>query len=360
MGLNYMIKRRSTLTNRKRLFTYILCLFILSHIMVHGTCLEKTSSQPIIITVPTPFFKELVRELASPYVTVNVLYPEGVEPHEYQLTPKEVEIASKSHIIVSTSHFPGEIKLEEMVMKGKIKAKLITLNDFLCYGLKLAVNPYTGKENLHAYWIDPSNTIAIARAIVEVLKDLDPKHANYYEVKFNEFKTKLEELTRTMINLVKAVDKHIKAVITLPAEQYIARWLGIDIVMFIVKEHGLSPTISDLEKLIGLARRREIDLILISDHIKDTKIGLFIRDVASRYGIPIAYVKVLHSEGMGIGELIAYNVASITSALTQGVKSSLTDIPLFKIYFYSILILFTIIIIEFGVILYLRRKLQLK
>jgi len=341
-------------------FKYILLLLIIMGFNITSAQFNAAdnSDNVIIVTVPIPFFKEIVEEIASPYVIVNVLYPEGVEPHEYQLTPKEVEIASKSDLIISTSHFPGEIKLEEMAKKGQIKAKLITLRDFMNYGLKLLINPYTGKENLHAYWTNPLNSIAIARAITDALKEVDPQHSSFYEARFNLFKLKIIKAVELLKNYFLSISKSVKVVITIPAEQYLAEWLGMNIVMFIVKEHGVEPTPSDLERLASLMRDGKVDIVLMSEHVKDTKIGQYVRTLALQYGVPIAYVKILCGEGIGVGELISYNMASIITALMQSPSTSRDTSS--KIYLYMILILLTISLIEFGVIIYLKRRLQLE
>lgn len=68
---------------------------------------DSSSSTPTIV-VTTPMLGSLVSELVGDRATVDVLMPNGVDPHEYQPSAKDVEALGRADLVVENG-----LKLEE-------------------------------------------------------------------------------------------------------------------------------------------------------------------------------------------------------------------------------------------------------
>jgi len=212
----------------RRLPAY-LALAALLAVTVHG----------VKIVVSFPAYNVVLKE-AFPQADVILLTKGAADPHEYQLTPQDVELLKSlgpSDVIVSSMHAPFELKIADMVKRDEIKAKMIDITQLYTY------LTFDGREtmangtnvNPHEHGLYPPNVVKLIRAVSNAtgLKP-DP-----------QFLQRLEELNKTYAGKFGG-----RAVAITPAAQYILHWLGYRDIVVLVKEEGVPPTPQDLEKAI--------------------------------------------------------------------------------------------------------------
>jgi len=216
----------------KRLPAY-LALAVLLAVAVHG----------VKIVVSFPAYNVVLRE-AFPQADVILLTKSAADPHEYQLTPQDLELLKSlgpGDVIVNSMHAPFELKIADMVKRGEIKAKMIDITQLYTYltfdGRETTANG--ANVNPHEHGLYPPNVVKLIRAVSKAtgLKP-DP-----------QFLQKLEELNKTYAGKFGG-----RAVAITPAAQYILHWLGYRDVVVLVKEEGVPPTPQDLEKAIQYVR----------------------------------------------------------------------------------------------------------
>ncbi len=257
----------------------------------------------------------IVREVGGDRVRVEVLVPEDIEPHALQFTSEMLNKARKAMLLVLTGHFAFEENLIE-----QINTPYTTLEDYLKTGLKLLEIPGSGL-NIHGYWLHPQNAIAIARAVAEKLKAIDPSFGEYYEKNFRAFEIKMGKLMEYLnTSIIKNLGlKYVKVVIAFPAAQYIANALGMKSAAFLSRGGEALIGGSDLIAIEEKLRSGEYKLIIAPDIIAETQIGKYIEQIARETGAPIAYVKTVGGGGMNsYMELLMHNVGVIVGALKAG------------------------------------------
>lgn len=79
---------------------------------------DDTSSSTPTIVVTTPMLGSLVSELVGDRATVNVLMPNGADPHEYQPSAKDVEALGRADLVVENG-----LKLEEGLEDALARAR---------------------------------------------------------------------------------------------------------------------------------------------------------------------------------------------------------------------------------------------
>ena len=85
--------------------------------------------------VSFPAYNVVLKE-AFPQVEVILLTRGAADPHEYQLTPQDLEFLKSlgpSDVIVSSMHAPFELKIAEMVKRGEIRAKMIDITQLYTF-----------------------------------------------------------------------------------------------------------------------------------------------------------------------------------------------------------------------------------
>ncbi|RLI13893.1 ABC transporter substrate-binding protein, partial [Candidatus Bathyarchaeota archaeon] len=158
------------------------------------------------------------------------LAPAGADPHDYQLTPNDVELLKKADIIVSTAHTPFEAEIRELWARGELRGALVEVPSIP--GIRLAANPATGQPNYHMPIYDPGNYKAFLTYLAELMAELRPDRAG-------DYRERAEEAVRAVDSLLRAAPRlDMVAVADLPFAQYAVGWLGVEVRFLIVKEHG--------------------------------------------------------------------------------------------------------------------------
>jgi len=206
-----------------------LALAALLAVTVHG----------VKIVVSFPAYNVVLKE-AFPQAEVILLTKGAADPHEYQLTPQDVELLKSlgpGDVIVSSMHAPFEVKIADMVKRGEIKAKMIDVTKLYMYltfdGRETKANG--ASVNPHEHGLYPPNVVKLIRAVSNAT-GLSPNQ---------QFLQRLEELNKTYAGKFGG-----RAVAITPAAQYILHWLGYRDIVVLVKEEGVPPTPQDLEKAI--------------------------------------------------------------------------------------------------------------
>lgn len=185
---------------------------------------------------------------------VDYLVPQGLDPHDYELRPEDLDKLRRADLIVSTGHTPFEARIREMILRGEIGAKLIEIPRI--NGIIIHENPVTKQPNYHMPIYDPGNYLAFMRELKYDLSELNPSCSQVYEESYE----RIEESVRELMKSVKMMN--VTALLSLPSGQYALEWLGVKVKYLLMKEEGLPASPSELSEIYRAAGRGEIDLIV--------------------------------------------------------------------------------------------------
>lgn len=226
-----------------------LLVYVLQAIVVGG-------SGGVVVVVTFSYLTPDVERLMCGGVVYSIV-PLGVDPHEYQLKPSDQEVLRRADIVVSTGHTSFEQSIRGMVERGEIKAVLLDIIEDA--GVRLKVNPVTKQYNYHMPVNDPVNYLLFLSKLVEVLVKLDPGSK---ECIYEKYARVVSNVTSTI--LVNAGRFRGKAIIDAPHAQYLAEWLGFEVVQVLKAEEEYQVSPGDVEKAIDLARRGEVSIVFVT------------------------------------------------------------------------------------------------
>ena len=282
-----------------RKMVLILIIFLISPLSF-----TLAQEKPLVITSIAPI-AEIVREAFGESVQVEYLVPPGVDPHQYQLTPEQIEKIQKADVIVTIGHLPAEEKIGELEKEGILKGEVLGIEDYQRYGFRyLPERWYNNKYNPHGIWLDPYNALAIAEATKEALKT-HYSGQNIFEAQYSLFKAKVETiiLTYQKMNLSEK-----QAIIELPSQQYALEWIGIEVIASIKPEEEIpAKSVDELLEMV-----KTVDVIVYSTDSPES-LKNAVLELSRKTGVPTIGISTIWSE-KEYTEVLIQNSANIVSA----------------------------------------------
>ena len=223
------------------------------------------NSGRVVVAVTSASLKYVASFIGGDEVVVYSLVPAGVDPHHFEpSTSFLVNSLSNATVVLMTgpSHLIIEARISELVRDGVVRARIVDYRDYLRHGLKLRVNPGTGRVNPHGYLMSYSGLVAAAAAVAEVLAEVDPNHGSYYNSRLQEFKKLITMENRSVRGLV---PQGMRVILFTPILQYVAHDLGLKCTGVVLNEPGTELSEGALKALVSEYGRGAYDVVLITD-----------------------------------------------------------------------------------------------
>lgn len=136
------------------------------------------AGHPGQLSIVTAFypFQFIAERVAGSHATVTTLTQPGAEPHDVELTPRQVGAVSTADLVVYERTFQAAV--DEAVDQSGAADVLDTASVVPLKPLA-AAEPGNGGLDPHV-WLDPANMVTIADAVAKRLSALDAKHASTY------------------------------------------------------------------------------------------------------------------------------------------------------------------------------------
>ncbi len=240
------------------------------------------TGEELVIVVTFAPLKGDVERLLCGYGVVYVLVPAGVDPHEYQLTPRDVELLEQAKLVVSTGHTHFELKIREMVESGELRAELLEVTGIT--GLKVLANPVTGQPNYHMPIRDPVNYVLFVLEVAKKLSQVDPARSGCYAEKA------LEVAREVLSAILPARDSQRGLVVAdKPHAQYAAEWLGYSVAWIVRYEEEAQVTPESARRAEELAESGSLAAVFVTDPPVAQESQLLL-EIARAHKLPVVYV----------------------------------------------------------------------
>ncbi len=263
------------------------------------TVVQETSGVTVVVTFPS--LKHDVEALTCQQDRVYSLLPPNVDPHDYQLTPNDVKILKQADLIISTAHTPFELRIADMISSGELKATLIEIPKL--NGMQILINPVTGKENMHMLIYDPRNYLIFINTLSNTLSKLNPACGKVYE----ENKAKVVKVLQNLIS-EHLGRSNLSAIGLSPLTQYAVSWLGVNIKTFLIVEHEVSPTPTDVSRVKELI---ELKMVKVLITIEGSEYSRYMEELSKNYNLPLIRVPPPYTGDTSVLDKIIYVVKAV-------------------------------------------------
>ncbi len=231
-------------------------LVVLVALAVSMSVVVLSEEKPLVVTVTLGCLKTDVSSIGGSYVRVSWLIPPGVDAHEYSLRPEDVIVLVHSDVVVSTNHTHAELQVDRLFREGRLNASYIVINSIP--GVKIQLNPSTGKPNYHMVIYDPNNYIVFIKHLARTLSSIDPEHKSFFEGRASEIVRVVERIISETPRL-----SGWRILVSSPGIQYAVGWLGANITMLLKPEEGLDVSPQTLSMVEKALEQEEINAVAV-------------------------------------------------------------------------------------------------
>ena len=224
----------------QKLTSGLFIIFVVFSLISCSSEVKRDSKLKIAVSVPT--YVDIVHQIGKDKVDVFSLLPPGVNPHDIDITPAQLQKLTSSDLYIRVGNF---FNMEEIVLK-----KIEGLGD----SLKIfdSSNGVEVKYNNPHVWNGIKEVRRISGNIVAELSKIDPANKDFYEENFRSYASKIDSASAMIREKLTGLRTNV--IITYhPALLYFADSFGL--VEISIEKHGHEPNAKDIADLINKAKR---------------------------------------------------------------------------------------------------------
>ena len=255
-------------------------LFALVGIGVIGTCLvfvtsffvtnesQKQDAPKNSLRVVASFFPyaEFARGVAGEDASIVTLVPSGVEPHDFEPTPRDIEKLYRADVVIINGagiDALAEKLIPEITKRG---VRVLRMSDNL-HLPSIQDAPSDGSSEVSQesaldphFWLDPVLAEIQVKKIMEVFLEIDPAHQEQYKSRgmaiIQELQLLDQEYTSGLQNC------HLRSVVTAhDAFTYLAKRYSLDVISIAGLSPNAEPSPKRLIEITQLVREQNIKYI---------------------------------------------------------------------------------------------------
>lgn len=192
---------------------------------------------------------DFTKNIGKEKINVTVIIPFGVEPHDWEPTPKDISKILNADLFIYNGA-SLEPWAERLVKDAKNKG-IVVIDMYNAIGAK--------GEDPHI-WLDPVLVKAQLKVIKDTLVRLDSKNKSYYESNYKSYLKKIEALDREIRNTLARCKKKIFVTSHNAFSRFTERYGLIQVPMTGVTPEA-EPNPRDLAEVIKIIRENKIEYI---------------------------------------------------------------------------------------------------
>ncbi|NNE27481.1 MAG: zinc ABC transporter solute-binding protein [Saprospiraceae bacterium] len=197
---------------------------------------------------------DMAKEIGGEHVEHQLIVPIGGDPHLYEPTPRDAQMIHDADLIfINALTFEGWIL--ELIENSGTKATVDTVTNGVA---AISSTTYKNSYDPHA-WMDIQNGLIYIENIKNALTKLLPEHGATFQKNYEDYKARLEELDKYILDRIQEIPKEKRILIT-----------SHDAFEYYGKRYGLK-----LEAIMGISTEAEAqtsDIIRINKTIQSSKV----------------------------------------------------------------------------------------
>lgn len=258
--------------------------FIVLSIFIFGLCAKP------IVSVSIPPQAYFLKQIAQDTLEINILIPQGSDPHTFEFKPSTLSSLSKSKLYLTIG-----LEFEEIWIP-KLKNHLPkTLS--ITQGIHFLSSQHDHHDHDHdhdheAYdphiWLSPKLVKILAYNIASILVENFPEHKALYENNLALFLKKLDSLDHQITQTLSPI-KNRKFIVYHPSWGYYAK--AYNLVQIPVEIEGKEPKAKELKTLITRAKKEGIKTIFAQNGFSQSSAKIIAKACGAEILItdPLAY-----------------------------------------------------------------------
>ena len=256
---------------------------------------NSNAAPPIHVTATTTVVADLVEQVGGDLVTVESLMADGVDPHSYRATPRDIDRLVRADLIVSNGlHLEG--KLAELLKRIGRKRPFVAVGNTVPQDELIPIG--NGLFDPHI-WFDAKLWSYCPFAVADALSQLDSTAASHYQQRAEKYSNVLLELDENIRKKFDEIPRQRRVLITAhDAFRYFGRAYGLKVIGVQGTSTESEAGLADMNQLVDLVVRRRIPAVFVETSVSDRNVTALIEGASAR-GHIIRLGGRLYSDALG-------------------------------------------------------------
>jgi len=243
----------------------------------------KEDTKPLVVATTT-HMADLVRQIGGEHLTIIPLMKEGVDPHSYQATAKDITSLQSADLIV----FHG-LHLEGKMARVLKEAKLNSRNPFSpCENLpkeELLSDEDGGYNTDPHLWFSPDLWIQCGQQVAHKLTELLPSKSSALKTNFEKFRRSIEEIDQWGKSLIETIPLQSRILITShDAFRYFGEHFGIQVLALQGINTLAEAGLADRANLVQFIKDNKSPALFIESSVNPKALQEIARETGSVIG----------------------------------------------------------------------------
>lgn len=250
---------------------------------------------PIRVVATTTVVADLVEQVGGDLVVVESLMADGVDPHSYRATPRDIDKLVRADLIVANGlHLEG--KLAELLKRIGHKRPFVAVGNAVPKTELLPIGNNLFDPHI---WFDAKLWSYCPSAVADALSKLDGGSAERYHQGAVKYAAELLELDEMVRQKIKKIPDQRRVLITAhDAFRYFGRAYGIEVVGVQGTSTESEAGLADMNQLVDLVVTRRIPAVFVETSVSDRNVTALIEGAAAR-GHTVRLGGRLYSDALG-------------------------------------------------------------
>lgn len=277
----------------------------------------------VIVTTIYPIY-DFTLNIAGDKAEVMNLVPAGTEPHDFELSAKDMQLIEKADVFIyngaGMEHFVDKtlaaVSNENLtVVEAASGIQLLEAESYDDEGSH-GDDHEEGKTDPHT-WLSIQNAITESEEIKETLVKLDKENADYYETNFQAYKEKLEDLEKRYREALSGISRDT-IVTAHEAFGYLCNEYGLKQKAVEGLTADSEPDAAKMKEIIEFCKENEIKIIFFEELVSP-KVAKTIADEIGAETMTLNPVEGLtakqEEEGLDYIGIMEQNLEALKKAL---------------------------------------------
>lgn len=278
----------------------------------------SAEGEPPTVLATATFLADIAQNVAGSRLKVASLIPRGVDPHDFEPTPRDVALVSDSQVLIANG-----AGLEEFLrpLLDNVGGERVVIEASQGLAPRATVDEEHAAEGDPHFWLDPLNVVTYVENIRDGLSAADPAGRDTYAANAAAYVAQLQELDGWIREQVERVPPEDRLLITNHESfGYYADRYGFEVVGTIIPSVSTesAPSARQMADLIDTIRATGAKAIFLETGANEQ----LAQQVAAEAGIQKIAWLLTHSLTEEGGEaptyldMIRYNTTTIVEALS--------------------------------------------
>ncbi len=260
---------------------YLLIIFLTFLITLSLGCAnEKTTDSDgrIVVYATISPQKEMIEAVGGEKVNVNIIVPQGGDPHTADLKPSQLADLSKAKIyVMAGSGIEFEVKSMDKI-RDLNKNMIVVDSSKGIELIEIGAHDHEGGYDPHI-WTSLRNGKIMVQNIYEGLIAVDPNNKEYYLANRDDYLEKLDEADNYIKNEFKDMNNR-SFMIFHPSWGYFAK--DYDLNQIAIEIEGKEPTLQSLANTIEEAKEENIKVIFVSPGFSSKAAEIITKEIGGK------------------------------------------------------------------------------